>query len=281
MTIILDGKALADKIANEIKMEIAQNGYTPSLAVIIVGNNPASQLYVKNKNAKAKELGINSIVIELPENISQFDLEKQIEEIALDKSIDAILVQLPLPKHINTQQIIEKIPPEKDVDGFHPYNIGRLISGFEPFAKACTPKGILKLLDEYNIKVEGKNVVVVGRSNIVGKPVATMLTNLNATVTLCHSKTQNLKNITQNADILICAIGQAKFIKKDFVKENAIIIDVGINRDNDGKLVGDVDFENVKDKASYITPVPKGIGPMTIAILMQNSLDLYKISHKK
>ena len=281
MTIILDGKALADKISTEIKMEIAQNGYNPSLAVIIVGNNPASQLYVKNKNAKAKELGINSIVIELPENISQFDLEKQIETLSLDKTIDAILVQLPLPKHINTQQIIEKIPPEKDVDGFHPYNIGRLISGFEPFAKACTPKGILRILKEYNLEIEGKNVVVVGRSNIVGKPVAIMLSNANATVTLCHSKTQNLKNITQNADILVCAVGKAKFITADFIKTGAIVIDVGINRDNDGKLCGDVDFENVKDKASYITPVPKGVGPMTIAMLMQNSLDLYKITHKK
>lgn len=276
MAIILDGKTLADKILKQIKTEILDNGYAPTLAVVIVGNNPASQIYVRNKDAKAKELGIKSVVIELPENISQEVLESKIENIANDKNIHAILVQLPLPKHINAQKIIEKIPPQKDVDGFHPYNIGRLFSGFEPYAKACTPKGILKILDEYNISVAGKNIVVVGRSNIVGKPVAAMLSNKNATVTLCHSKTQNLKEITKSADILICAIGKAKFFTSEYIAENVVVIDVGINRNENGVLSGDVDFEQVKDCVSYITPVPKGVGPMTIAMLMENTLDLYK-----
>lgn len=276
MTTILDGKALADKISEDLKKEISDNKYTPTLAVVIVGQNPASQIYVRNKNRKAVELGMTSIIVELPETISQTELETEIDKLAKNKKVNAILVQLPLPKHINTQAIIEKIPPQKDVDGFHPYNIGRLYSGEKPFSKACTPKGILRILEEYKIDVAGKQVVVIGRSNIVGKPVAAMLTNLNATVTLCHSKTQNLQEQTQKADILICAIGKPKFITADYIKENTVVIDVGINRQDDGKLVGDVDFENVKAKSSYITPVPKGVGPMTIAMLMENSLELYK-----
>jgi len=276
MTTILDGKALADKISEDLKKEISDNKYTPTLAVVIVGQNPASQIYVRNKNRKALELGMTSIVVELPETISQTELETEIDKLAKNKKVNAILVQLPLPKHINTQAIIEKIPPQKDVDGFHPYNIGRLYSGEKPFSKACTPKGILRILEEYKIDVASKQVVVIGRSNIVGKPVAAMLTNLNATVTLCHSKTQNLQEQTQKADILICAIGKPKFITADYIKENTVVIDVGINRQDDGKLVGDVDFENVKAKSSYITPVPKGVGPMTIAMLMENSLELYK-----
>ena len=276
MTTILDGKALSEQILNNLKDEIAKNNYTPSVAVVIVGNNPASQLYVKNKHKTALELGIKSQVIELDENISQKDLESEIDKLANDDKINAILVQLPLPKHINTQKIIEKIPPNKDVDGFHPYNSGRLFAGYEPFAKACTPLGIIKLLNNYNINIEGKNVVIAGRSNIVGKPLAAMMTNLNATVTLCHSKTKNLKEITKNADILVCAIGKPKFFTKEYIKENAVVIDVGINKDGNGKLTGDVDFDNVKELTSFITPVPKGVGPMTIAMLMHNTLELYK-----
>lgn len=276
MAIILDGKTLADKITNNLKKEILTNNYTPSLAVVIVGNNPASQIYVRNKNKKARELGIKSQIIEFPETIKQTELENEIQKLAQNNEIHAILVQLPLPKEINAQKIIELIPPQKDVDGFHPYNIGRLFSGFEPYAKACTPLGVIKILEEYDIDVEGKNVVIVGRSNIVGKPMGTMFLNKNATVTICHSKTKNLKEITKTADILVSAIGKSHFVKQDFVKENVIVIDVGINRTAEGVLVGDIDFNEVEKIASYITPVPKGVGPMTIAMLMQNTLDLYK-----
>lgn len=278
MGIILDGKNLSEKILADIKTEIQSNNYKPSIAVVIVGNNPASQIYVRNKNIKALELGMNSSIIELPETISQQELEQEIEKLSNNKEINAILVQLPLPKHIDTNKIIEKIPPHKDVDGFHPYNLGKLLIADEPFSKACTPLGVKRILDEYNINCEGKNVVIVGRSTIVGKPLSAILTNSNATVTLCHSKTKNLKEITKQADIFISAIGMPKFFNADFIKKDAVVIDVGINRDENGKLVGDVDFESVKDIASYITPVPKGVGPMTIAMLMSNTLELYKKS---
>ena len=278
MGIILDGKTLADKILADIKNEIQANNYKPSIAVVIVGSNPASQIYVRNKNIKALELGMNSTVIELPETISQVDLEKEVEKLSNDEGINAILVQLPLPEHIDTNKIIEKIPPHKDVDGFHPYNLGKLLIGDEPFAKPCTPLGVKRILDEYNINCAGKNVVMVGRSTIVGKPLSVILTNSNATVTLCHSKTKNLQEITKQADIFISAIGIPKFFNADFIKKDAVVIDVGINRTENGKLVGDVDFEIVKDLASYITPVPKGVGPMTIAMLMHNTLELYKKS---
>ena len=276
MTTILDGKTLSEKLLNNIKEEITQNNYKPSLAVIIVGQDPASQIYVKRKNETAQLLGINSQLLSFPETITQSELETEIKKLAEDKNTHAILVQLPLPKHIDTQRIIEAIPPQKDVDGFHPYNLGRLFSGNTPCATACTPKGIMTLLKEYNIDVTGKNVVIVGRSTIVGKPLASLFINSNATVTICHSKTKNLKEICKTADILVSAIGKPKFFNKEFVKNNAIVIDVGINRNTDNKLVGDIDFEDVKDETSYITPVPKGVGPMTIATLMQNTLDLYK-----
>jgi len=280
MSIILDGKKLAEKITKNIKQEIIDNNYQPSLAVVIVGENPASQIYVRNKKIKAEELGIKSQIIALPSDISQNNLEKEVEKLNADKSIHAILVQLPLPKGLSAQKVIEKISPEKDVDGFHPYNIGRLLCDGKPFANPCTPLGIMKILEEYNIDVEGKNVVIVGRSNIVGKPLAVMMTNKNATVTLCHSKTQNLAEITSKADIFVSAVGKANFFDEKFVKEGAVVIDVGINRNSDEKLTGDVNFEKVKDKVSYITPVPKGVGPMTIAMLMYNSLELYKKSVK-
>ena len=276
MATILDGKTLSEKLLNNIKNEIIENNYKPSLAVTIVGEDSASQIYVKRKNETAQLLGINSNVLRFAENISQNELETEIKKLADDQNTHAILVQLPLPKHIDTQKIIETIPPQKDVDGFHPYNLGQLFSGNSPYATACTPKGIMTLLSEYNIDPAGKNVVIVGRSTIVGKPLAALFINANATVTICHSKTQNLKEICKTADILVSAIGKAKFFNKDFIKENAIVIDVGINRKEDGKLTGDIDFEDVKNQTSHITPVPKGVGPMTIATLMQNTLDLYK-----
>ena len=221
--------------------------------------------------------GFNSRVIELEESISQEDLEKQIEILNQDKNVNGILVQLPLPKHINTYHIIEKILPEKDVDGFHPVNIGKLAIGLNPYAFSCTPFGIIKLLEEYNIEIEGKHAVIIGRSNIVGKPLSYFLLNKSATVTVCHSKTKNLPEISSQADILIAAVGIPKFVKAGWVKEGAAVIDVGINRTEEGKLVGDVDFEEVEKKAGYITPVPGGVGPMTIAMLLSNTLELFKM----
>ncbi len=272
--ILLDGKALSEKIMNNLKVKIAELDKAPTLAVVLVGTDSASQIYVNKKNECAKNLGIKSVCLNFSESITENELLAEIDKLANDDEIDAILVQLPLPKHINKNNVINKIPPNKDVDGFHPYNIGCLLSGVEPFALPCTPKGILRLLKEYNITIEGKNVVVIGRSNIVGKPAALLILKENATVTICHSKTKNLKDITRQADILIVATGKPKFIDKSFVKEDAVIVDVGINRNSDGKLSGDVDFESVKDKASYITPVPGGVGPMTISMLMENTLEL-------
>lgn len=276
MAIILDGKALADKITNELKNEVSKLHKQPNLAVILVGENPASQIYVRNKSKKALEIGIKSEVYNFSGTETQEVLEDKIEAIANKSDVDAVLVQLPLPEKFDTQKIIEKIPPQKDVDGFHPYNLGRLLSADVPFAVACTPLGVMKIFEEYNIDLAGKNAVIVGRSNIVGKPLAALMTNANATVTLCHSKTQSLNEITKNADILVAAIGKSKFITSDYIKEGAVIIDVGINRTPDGEIVGDIDFENVKEKAAYITPVPKGVGPMTIAMLMYNTIALAK-----
>ena len=276
MSIILDGKKLADKITEKLKAEVDKMDNKPSLAVVLVGNNPASKIYVKNKTQRAKEIGINSEIIEFSEDISQSWLENEIESLAKNDDIDAILVQLPLPNGLAPAKVIEKITPQKDVDGFHPLNIGGLVAGRGFYCLPCTPLGIMELLKEYNISVAGKNVVIVGRSNIVGKPLAAFMTNADATVTLCHSKTQNLKEITKNADILVSAIGKPNYIKKDFVKYGAVVIDVGINRLPDGKITGDVDYKNVIEKTSYITPVPGGVGPMTIAMLMKNTIDLAK-----
>lgn len=273
--ILLDGKRVSEKIINDLKVKISQLEKTPTLAVVLVGNDEASQIYVKRKNECAKNTGINSICLNFPNSITEAELAKEVEKLAANNDIDAILIQLPLPKHINKNTIINKIPPNKDVDGFHPYNSGCLLSGVEPFAVPCTPKGIIRILKEYNITVEGKNVVVIGRSEIVGKPVAQLMLKENATVTICHSKTKNLKEITNQADILIAATGKSKLIDKSFVKDDVVIIDVGISRNNEGKISGDVDFESVKNKASYITPVPGGVGPMTIAMLMENTLELF------
>lgn len=275
MTIILDGKKLRDKIFESLKAELDKMSEKPTLAVILVGENPASQIYVRNKKKTAEKLGINSLSIEYPADISEKELLSKIQELNNDKNITAILVQLPLPEHINKNKIIDAILPQKDVDGLTPYNLGKLFSGEEPYVYPCTPKGILLLLDEYNIELDGKNVVVVGRSNLVGKPVAQMLLKRNATVTMCHSHTKNLSEITKTADIVVSAVGK-NVIGEKMLKSNCVVIDVGIFRDENGKLSGDVDFENVSKISAYISPVPGGVGPMTIASLMLNTVELAK-----
>ena len=273
MAIILDGKMLRDKIFESLKAKLDKMQQKPTLAVILVGENPASQIYVRNKKKTAEKLGINSLSIEYPSDISEEELLNKIKELNSDEKVTAILVQLPLPTHINKNRIIDAILPQKDVDGLTPYNLGKLFSGEEPFVYPCTPKGILLLLDEYNIKLEGKNIVVVGRSNLVGKPVAQMLLKRNATVTMCHSHTKNLSEITKTADIIVSAVGK-KVIGEKMLKSDCVVIDVGIFRDENGKISGDVDFENVSKTAAYISPVPGGVGPMTIASLMLNTVEL-------
>ncbi len=273
MAIILDGKMLRDKIFESLKAKLDKMQQKPTLAVILVGENPASQIYVRNKKKTAEKLGINSLSIEYPFDISEKELLNKIKELNSDEKVTAILVQLPLPAHINKNRIIDAILPQKDVDGLTPYNLGKLFSGEEPYVYPCTPKGILLLLDEYNIKLEGKNIVVVGRSNLVGKPVAQMLLKRNATVTMCHSHTKNLSEITKTADIIVSAVGK-KVIGEKMLKSDCVVIDVGIFRDENGKISGDVDFENVSKTAAYISPVPGGVGPMTIASLMLNTVEL-------
>ena len=275
MTIIIDGKAVAENIINNLAGEISKMNVKPHLVVIQVGDVPASTIYVNLKKKKAELIGIKSTIIKLSENISESELIHQIEVLNEDTSVNAMLVQLPLPKHINPKNVIKSIVPEKDVDGFTAQNSGNLLNGSTPNAFPCTPKGILRLLHEYNIKISGKHVVIVGRSNIVGKPLALMLLNEDATVTMCHSKTENLKDITLCADILISAVGK-KIIFKDMVKKDAVVIDVGIYKDENGKTTGDVDFDNVKEQTSFISPVPGGVGPMTIASLMENTLLLFE-----
>ncbi|MGG3470920.1 bifunctional methylenetetrahydrofolate dehydrogenase/methenyltetrahydrofolate cyclohydrolase FolD [Neobacillus pocheonensis] len=271
---IINGKEIAAKKRLEIAEEVEKlksKGVTPGLAVILVGNNDASRTYVKNKQKACEELGMNSLLIKMSEDVSEEELLSKIEELNGDPSIHGILVQLPIPKHIDEKRVIESISPLKDVDGFHPINIGRMMTGQNAFLP-CTPYGILVLLEESGISIEGKHVVVVGRSNIVGKPVGQLLLNKNATVTYCHSKTKDLTKHTTQADILIAAVGIANFIKAEQVKEGAVVIDVGMNRNEEGKLCGDVAFNEVSEKAGYITPVPKGVGPMTITMLMYNTL---------
>lgn len=281
MAKIINGK----EISNQIKCQIAKetknlmiNHNKPVLAVILVGNDPASRLYVNNKKKACLEIGFESREYILPQHTTETEFVDLIGQLNNDNSVNGILVQLPLPKHLNEKFIVEKISPLKDVDAFHEINVGKIMSGNYRFLP-CTPAGIIELLNSENINMCGKHCVVVGRSNIVGKPLAMLLLHNDATVTICHSKTQNLKDICKTADILISAVGKPKFINKDFVKENAIIIDVGINKDANGKLCGDVDFDNVTDVASYITPVPGGVGPMTIAMLMKNTLTAYKIQN--
>ncbi len=274
MTIVLDGKTLAKEITTKIKEEVTCFEKKPRLAVVLVGSNPASEIYVRNKQKKAIELGFESIVLPLPEDISEENLLEHIYILNEDTNINAILVQLPLPKHINQQKILEAIEPIKDVDGFTSYNFGRFALGYKPYAIPCTPKGIVRILDEYKIELEGKNVLVIGRSNIVGKPISLLLQKRNATVTMAHSKTQNLQGLIETAEIIISAVGIPNFIKS--VKKDAIVIDVGINRTENG-LCGDVDYNSASKNASHITPVPGGVGPMTIAMLMENTLELFKI----
>lgn len=271
---LIDGKATSQKIKDEIKNEVIklkQKGITPTLAVILVGDDPASQTYVASKQKACLACQMGSVMHKLSANTTEQELISLIDVLNADDSIDGILVQLPLPKHINTNEILRKIDPKKDVDGFCAQNMGALVSGLDGFVP-CTPLGIMELLKQYNINPQGLNALVIGRSNIVGKPMAALLLNAGATVTIAHSKTKNLADLSKNADLIIAAIGKANFIKPEMVKEGVIIIDVGINRLENGKLVGDCDFENLKDKCDFITPVPGGVGPMTIAMLLSNTL---------
>lgn len=275
MTTILDGKKLRDKIIENLKAKVDTFDEKPTLVVILVGENPASKIYVNNKKKMAEKIGIHSEVINYPANITEAELLNKIEELNNNKKVTAILVQLPLPKHISKDNVMNKIIPSKDVDGFTPYNFGKLFSGETPTVYPCTPKGILLLLDEYNIEIEGKHVVIVGRSNIVGKPLSQMMLNKNATVTICHSHTKNLSQITKTADILVSAVGK-NIIEGEMLKTDCVIVDVGIFKDENGKTRGDVDFESASKIASFISPVPGGIGPMTIASLMLNTVELFE-----
>ncbi|MBE5819679.1 MAG: bifunctional methylenetetrahydrofolate dehydrogenase/methenyltetrahydrofolate cyclohydrolase FolD [Clostridiales bacterium] len=272
MACIIDGKELAKKIRISLKKEVdelKEQNIFPKLAVIMVGDDPSSKIYVRNKSKACEEVGIEYEEYLLSGETTMEELVDLIEKLNNDDKIHGILVQSPIPKHLDINKAFRTINEKKDVDGFHPTNVGKLCLGQNTFV-SCTPFGIMKILEEYNIEIEGKNAVVIGRSNIVGKPMLQCLMSKNATVTVCHSKTKNLPEIVKNADIVVAAIGKAKFVTADMIKEGAVVIDVGINRGEDGKLCGDVDFENIVNKAGYITPVPGGVGPMTIAMLMNN-----------
>ena len=274
---IIDGKALAGELRAELKAKIEKNERKPGLAVVIVGEDPASRIYVRNKIKACEELGIRSYSYELAATSTQGEVEALLDKLAENKEVDGILLQLPLPKHLDADAVTAHIPFEKDVDGFSAKNLGLLMQNKQLVA-ACTPSGVMKLLEHEGIDLTGKNAVVIGRSETVGKPMAMLLLNANATVTVCHSKTKNLAQVCSQADILISAVGRANFVTADMVKDGAVVVDVGINRDANGKLCGDVDFETVKEKASYITPVPGGVGPMTITMLMYNT---YLIANKE
>lgn len=274
MGVIIDGKKISEEVLCEVKAEtekMKNEGLVPCLAVVLVGDDAASKIYVNNKKKACEKVGIKSEEYLLDKSTSEKELISLINELNNKKSVSGILVQLPLPEHINEDAVINAISSEKDVDSFNSVNVGKLMQGTAKILP-CTPAGIVRILDRENIEIQGKNCVVVGRSNIVGKPISMLLLQRNGTVTICHSKTKNLKDICRTADILIVAVGKEKFIKEDMVKENAVVIDVGINRMSNGKLCGDVDFEAVKNKCSYITPVPGGVGPMTIAMLMKNTV---------
>lgn len=281
MTQIIDGKKISAEIKDELKIKVEEyknQGKEITLAVVQVGNDPASSVYVGNKKKACEYIGIGSISFELPEETTETQLLDLVEELNNREDVNGILVQLPLPRHINEDLIIQSIKPEKDVDGFHPQNVGALSIGQEGFV-SCTPAGVIELLKRSGVQIEGKECVIVGRSNIVGKPMAMLLLKENGTVTICHSKTKNLKEVTKRADILVVAIGKPQFITKDYVKKGAVIIDVGIHRDENNKLCGDVDYNDVLEEVSMITPVPGGVGPMTIAMLMNNcvkSLEIQK-----
>ena len=280
---IIDGKELARKTREKLKIEcdnLKKEGILSKLAVIMVGDDKASQIYVKNKSKACQEIGIKFEEYFLGNDIKQEELIELIQKLNLDKSINGILLQSPIPKSLDINEAFRIILPEKDVDGFNPINVGKLCLNQETFV-SCTPYGIMKMFEEYDIDLTGKNVTILGRSNIVGKPLIQCCLNKNATVTICHSKTKDLKEHTKNADIVISAIGKAKFVTADMIKDGAVVIDVGINRDESGKIVGDVDFEKVSSKASYITPVPGGVGPMTIAMLMNNVIKATKLQNRR
>ena len=281
---LLDGKKLSKKIeilvGDEVKQLKETCGCTPGLAVVLVGQDPASSAYVNMKKKACDRVGFYSITHDMPESISQEAIEKTIIMLNNDTNVDGILIQLPLPAHIDTTKLLELVAPEKDVDGFHPYNVGRLVTNLDGFVP-CTPLGVMELLKEYDIDVKGKNCVVVGASNIVGKPMASLLLNADATVEICHIFTDDLKKHTLNADVLLVGVGVINLITEDMVKDDVVIVDIGVSRTKEGKLVGDVDFENVSKKSSYITPSPGGVGPMTIAMLLSNTLKAAKINAQK
>ncbi len=274
MSELIDGKLVSESVRDEISQHVEKLGketrIIPGLAAVLVGDNPASEIYVRNKRKACEKVGIYSEEHKLASKTTEEELLKLVEQLNNNPKIHGILVQLPLPDHINESTILRAVSPLKDVDGFHPYNVGLLVEGNPRFV-SCTPGGIMKMLDYYNIEIQGKQAVIVGRSNIVGKPVSMLLLHRHATVTICHSRTKPLSEVTRRADILVAAIGRANFITGDMIKQGAVVIDVGINRKDDGKLTGDVDFEAVREKASYITPVPGGVGPMTIAMLLYNT----------
>ncbi len=275
---IIDGKKLAKEIQEKVTREVAElvkEGKKPGLAVVLVGDNQASRTYVRNKQKRTEEAGMKSVLIELPENVTEEKLLSVVEELNEDKTIHGILVQLPLPEHISEEKVIDTISYDKDVDGFHPVNVGNLFIGKDSFVP-CTPAGIIELIKSTGTQIEGKRAVVIGRSNIVGKPVAQLLLNENATVTIAHSRTKDLPQVAKEADILVVATGLAKFVKKDYIKPGAVVIDVGMDRDENNKLCGDVDFDDVLEEAGFITPVPGGVGPMTITMLLANTLKAAK-----
>ncbi|MGJ0354126.1 bifunctional methylenetetrahydrofolate dehydrogenase/methenyltetrahydrofolate cyclohydrolase FolD [Aliarcobacter cryaerophilus] len=282
--VLLDGKILSAKIKEEVKVEVTkivkEKNITPGLAVILVGNDAASATYVTSKAKACKDAGIYSVVHEMPESITQEELLETINMMNNNPKLDGILVQLPLPKHIDTTTVLEAINPLKDVDGFHPYNVGRMVSNLDSFLPA-TPFGVMRMFEEHNIEVSGKDVVVIGSSDIVGKPMASLLINKKATVTVCNSRTKDLKAHTSKADIVIIAVGVPYLLKEDMVKDGAVVIDVGINRLDTGKLVGDADFEGLKNKCSHLTPVPGGVGPMTIAMLLKNTIKAANLRDKR
>ena len=282
--VLLDGKILSAKIKEEVKVEVTQivkeKNITPGLAVILVGNDAASATYVASKAKACKDAGIYSVVHEMPESITQEELLETINMMNNNPKLDGILVQLPLPKHIDTTTVLEAINPLKDVDGFHPYNVGRMVSNLDSFLSA-TPFGVMRMFEEHNIELSGKDVVVIGSSDIVGKPMASLLINKKATVTVCNSRTKDLKAHTSKADIVIIAVGVPFLLKEDMVKDGAVVIDVGINRLDTGKLVGDADFEGLKNKCSFLTPVPGGVGPMTIAMLLKNTIKAANLRDKR
>ena len=282
--ILLDGKALSEKIKEEVRVEVAQlveeKHITPGLAVILVGNDAASATYVASKAKSCKNAGIYSVVHEMPDSITQEELLETIERMNENPKLDGILVQLPLPNHIDTTVVLEAINPLKDVDGFHPYNVGRMVSNLDSFLPA-TPFGVMRMFQEYGIELSGKNVCVIGSSDIVGKPMAALLTNAKATVTVCNSRTKDLSSHTKAADIVVIAVGVPHLLKADMLKDGAVVIDVGINRLDTGKLTGDADFEDCKSKCTHITPVPGGVGPMTIAMLLKNTIKAAKLREKR